>query len=139
MTSKSKGGLKVRVSKGKLQHGGYTYLTKGQLPLDKKYVEKYLTRLRQAYIEDLGPREEDLTAGQTVLLNKLITMEGLCRCIEIEAARAGTLDLRLRYSTYANMIIKVCALLGIDKKKADEALDLHEYIAEKYPEKKEKK
>jgi hypothetical protein len=116
MTSKSKGGLKVRVSPGKLRHGGYSYLTTGELPADKKYVEKYLTRLRQKYIENIGPREEDLTAGQAVLLNKLITMEGLCRCIEIEAARAGTLNLRHKYPTYVNMIIKVCSLLGIEKK-----------------------
>lgn len=116
MTKNNKAGLKVRVSPGKLRHGGYSYLTTGQLPADKRYVEKYLTRLRQSYIEDIGPHEEDLTAGQAVLLNKLITTEGLCRCIEIEAARKGTLDLRQRYPTYANMVIKICSLLGIEKK-----------------------
>ena len=138
MTKKSKVGLKVRVSPGKLRHGGYSYLTTGELPADKRYVEKYLTRLRQSYIEDISETEERMTAGQAVLLNKLITMEGLCRCIEIEAARAKTLDLRHKYSTYVNMIIKICSLLGIEKRKVDEPLDVQSYIKE-FDEDKEKK
>lgn len=116
MIKKGKDKIKRRVSKKKLMHGGYSYLTSGKLPEDKQYVQKYLTQIRQLYIEDLGPQEEDLTAGQLLLLNRLITMEGLCRCIEIEAARAGTLNLRQRYSTYANMTIKICSLLGIERK-----------------------
>lgn len=107
---------KRRLSKGKLKHGGYTYLQTGQLPEDKLYIGVYLTRLRAGYIEDIGPREEDLTAGQLLLVNKLITLEGWCRCVEVEAARKQTLDLRDRYTKFTNLVLKICGMLGIERR-----------------------
>jgi hypothetical protein len=138
MTKKDKGKIKRRVSKKKLMHGGYSYLTTGELPEDKLYVQRYLTQIRQLYIENISGTEDNMTAGQIILLNKLITLEGLTRCIEIEAARTGTLNLRHKYPTYINHIIKICTHLGIERRKIDEGPDLQTYIAEKYPDKKGK-
>ena len=122
--------VKLRPSR-RPKHGGYSFIRSGKMPDDKREVERYLTWLRQKYIEDIGPEEKDLSAGQMLLLNKLITFEGLTRCMEIEAARRETVNLPKHHSTYTNHILKICQMLGLERK-ADEVLDLHKYIDEKY-------
>lgn len=107
---------KSRLTKGKLKHGGYTYLQTGQLPADKLHIGRYLTELRARYVEDLGPRESDLSAGQLLLINKLVTLEGWTRCVEVEASRKKTLDLRDKYTTFTHLILKICALLGVERR-----------------------
>ena len=100
----------------KLRHGGYSFMRSGKIPADKPEIERYLTWLRLKYIDDLGPEEADLTAGQAVLLNKLITLEGLTRCIEVMAAREEKVMLPQRYMSYVNTIVKICQALGIERK-----------------------
>jgi len=92
----------------KLRHGGYSFMRSGKIPADKPEIERYLTWLRLKYIDDLGPEEADLTAGQAVLLNKLITLEGLTRCIEVMASREEKVMLPQRYMSYVNTIVKIC-------------------------------
>lgn len=111
------------------KHGGYSFIRSGKIPDDKREVERYLTWLRQKYIEDIGPREEDLSAGQMLLLNKLITFEGLTRCMEIEAARRETVNSPKHHSTYTNHILKICQMLGLERK-ANEGPDIQTYIRE---------
>jgi len=130
---------RTRLTKKKLRHGGYTYLQTGQLPADKLFIGKYLTQLRAKYIEDLGPREEDLTAGQLLLVNKLLTLEGWCRCVEVEAARKQTLDLRDKYTTFTHLVLKVCALLGIERRAGDKELPTPLEIAAEFDRKKEER
>ena len=129
---------KTRLTKRKLMHGGYTYLQTGQLPADKLHIGQYLTQLRARYIDDLGPREDDLTAGQLLLINKLITLEGWCRCVEVEAARAQTLDLRDRYTKFTGLILRTCALLGIERRAVNDYPTPLE-IADEFDRKKEQK
>lgn len=124
--------IKKRVSPGKLRHGGYSYISKGVMPSDKKYVERYLTQMRDAYIRDLGPTEDDLSSGQAILLNKLVTMEGLTRCMEIQAARKESLNLPQNHSTYVNLILKICVILGIERREASDSEPTLQDIIEGY-------
>ena len=125
---------KIKLSPGRRpRHGGYTFLRTKELPEGSEYIEKYLTWVRQGYIEELGPQEEDLSTGQTVLLNDLIVCIGFCRLIE-EKARIEKNPFILRqdhYLRFKRHVRQLCLDLGIEKRKGDEALDLHAYIKEK--------
>ena len=88
----------------------------GEIAEDKIEIERYLTGLRQGYISDIAGQESNLTTGQLILLNKLITLEGTNRCVEIQAARNGAISsLDERYNARNNQIIKICLALGIDR------------------------
>jgi len=126
---KKKAIVKRRVSPGKLRHGGYSYISSGILPEDKKYIERYLTQLRAQYILDIGPEEKDLTAAQELLLNKLVTIEGLTRCMEINSARQETFKMPQNHSTYVNLVLKICTLLGIERRVLEPEATLAEVIA----------
>ena len=109
--------LLVKLPPGrKPKHGGYTFMRSSRIPEDKQEIERYLTGLRQGYISDICGEEKDLTTGQLILLNKLITLEGTNRCVEIQAARDGAIDsLDERYNARNNQIIKICLALGIEQ------------------------
>jgi len=123
------------------KHGGYSFIRTGKLPKNRVKVERYLTWLRMTYAEDIAGEEANMTAGQTVLLNKLILLEGLCRCIEITTAEIAEKTDRLynmpvKYLSYVNSIAKICSLLGIERKKqTEEEQSILDYIEENYPEK----
>jgi hypothetical protein len=122
-----------------VKHGGYSFLVKGELPENRKHVLKYLTAARENLIQDLGPEEKDLTAAQIILIDRVVTKLGVIRCIE-EYIRESTVmigsrlapSLRESYLAYNNSIRLDLATLGIDKRKADEAINLGEYIKENY-------
>lgn len=133
--SKSPSKLDRKLKRGaqRSRHGGYSYLVTKKIPGDKIYIERYLTNLREDYILDLGPTEKDLTTGQLLLLDTLITLKGVNRCIECQSGRDGDLRrLDERYNARNNQMIKICHLLGIEKRKIDEAPSLDEYIETKY-------
>ena len=126
------------------RHGGYTYIRTGKLPKKKAAIERYLTWVRMTYAEDIAGEESNLTAGQTVLLNKLILLEGLCRCIEMTTAevteKTGQLyNMPTKYLSYVNAITKICGMLGIERKQVEESLDLDKYVTEKYGKGKKRK
>jgi len=103
------------------RHGGYSYIRTGKMPKKKAAIERYLTWVRQTYIEDIAGEEENLSAAQTILLNKLVLLEGLCRCIETTAAeiteQTGKLyAMPTKYLSYVNTITKICTMLGIERK-----------------------
>ena len=72
------------------------------------------------------------------MLNKLILLEGLARCIEISVAEISEKSKQLpvmpdKYLSYVNSIVKICSLLGIVRQEIEpEALDLGKYVDEKY-------
>ena len=102
-----------------------------RIPEDKQEIERYLTGLRQGYISDICGEEKDLTTGQLILLNKLITLEGTNRCVEIQAARNGAIgSLDERYNARNNQIIKICLALGIDQNSHERVLTMSEVAAE---------
>lgn len=108
---------KLKRGAKRMRHGGYSYLVQKKIPADKIYIERYLTNLREDYISDLGPDEKDLTTGQLLLLDTLITLKGVNRCIECQSGRDGDLRrLDERYNARNNQMIKICSLLGIERK-----------------------
>ena len=84
MSDKSISKLTVKLKRGgqKVKHGGYSFMVKGELPENRKHVLKYLTAARENLIRDLGPTEEDLTAAQIILIDRIVSKLGIIRCIE---------------------------------------------------------
>lgn len=124
----------------KRRHGGYTFMATGRIPDDKREIERYLTGIRIGYVLDIGPKEEDLTTGQIVLLDTLITLKGVNRCIEVEALKA--MDIRgmeQNYNTRNNQIIKICLALGIEQKEDADKFLTPLQIAATYDKEKEGK
>ena len=119
------------------KHGGYSLLTKGELPENKKHIRAYLTGAREGLIQDLGPTEKDLTMAQIVLIDRVVTKLGVIRCIE-EYIRENTVFegkrlspcLRESYLAYNNSIRLDLAALGINKQNKEAILTPYE-ITEK--------
>jgi len=133
----------------KRRHGGYAFLTRGTLPEHRRYIERYLTVARESLIRDLGPTEQDLTAAQVIIIDRIISKLGVIRCIE-EYIRENSVmvgqrvapALRETYLAYDNSIRLGLTALGISTKRADESLDVQGYIKqfdEKEKRKKERK
>jgi len=73
----------------KTRHGGYTYLITGKLPENRGYLRAFLEETREGLILDYGPTEADLSTAQRVLIGRIITALGVCRCIEEKAREDG--------------------------------------------------
>lgn len=135
--------LTVRLKRGgqKIKHGGYSYITKGTLPEHRTHILKYLTAARENLIRDLGPTEQDLSAAQIIIIDRVITKLGVVRCIEEYIRETTVMDgdrlspcLRENFLAYHNSIRLDLAALGIDKRQS-ETMDLQTYINEKYGDK----
>jgi len=125
------------------KHGGYSLLTKGELPENRKYIRQYLTEIREGLIEDIGPRERDLTTAQKVLIDRIVSKLGIVRCIEEHIRENAVMtghelapSLRKSYLAYNNSIRLDLQALGIDKRQADEVTDVQAYIRQFDEEKK---
>ena len=119
------------------KHGGYSLLTRGEMPENRRYIARYLTEVRDGLIHDLGPSEEDLTAAQQVLIDRIITKLGIVRLIEENAKEngvfnEGTLDPSLGtfYLQYDNSIKMQLQALGVDKRGSEKVLTPLELAAE---------
>jgi hypothetical protein len=134
--SKKSAKLPVRLPPGQPKtHGGYSYLTTGKLPEHRREVSRYLSGIRAGLIQDLGPKEDDLTTGQKILVNSIIGKVGVIRCIEEFVRERGVFkDLVLEpalsghYLAFSNSVRLDLTALGIDKRAAAKVLDLGEYI-----------
>lgn len=121
------------------KHGAYSLMVKaGDLPKRRTYLRAYLAEVREALIKDLGPREEDLTAGQRVLVNGVISKLSVTRCIEEYIRENGVFVkgelnpvLAHSYLAYTNSLRLDLQALGINTRKREEILDLGRYIAAK--------
>jgi hypothetical protein len=122
------------------RHGAYSLMVKaGEPPVRRTYLRAYLTEVRAGLIRDLGPTEADLTTGQRVILDRVICKLSILRCIEEHVKEHGVFQGRIldpvlskNYVTYSEALRRDLQTLGLDKKKADEAIDLGRYVAEKY-------
>ena len=117
-----------------MKHGGYSFLSKGELPENRAYVERYLTAVRQGLIRDLGPTEEDLTAAQIILIDRVVTKLGVIRCVEEHIRENSVMvgqnlapSLKASYLAYNNSVRLDLRELGINKKQTDDITAL-EYI-----------
>lgn len=128
---------KSRKPQRRAGHGGYAYLTSGEVPETRQYVKKYLTNVREGIIRDIGPTEQDLTTAQLVLVDRLISLIGVIRLIEEKAREDGifkgqdlTPSLRQSYIAYNNTVRLNLRELGIDKRVGDGEQTLEQIIAE---------
>jgi len=120
------------------KHGGFSLLIKrGELPENRKYIREYLIAARAGLIRDLGPIEEDLTAAQIIIIDRIVSKLGVIRCIEEHIRENSVMvghnlapSLGKSYLGYNNSVRLDLDKLGINKRKADEALDVQDYIKE---------
>lgn len=143
--AKAKGRYKKLGKSGtRYRHGGYAYLTTGEIPEHRQYIQKYLTAIREGLIKDIGPTEKDLTIAQLILIDRLVSLLGVIRLIEEKAKEDGifkgqelTPSLKQSYIAYNNTVRLTLEKLGINTKRGDEALDVQGYI-KAFDEKKKK-
>jgi len=105
----------------KPKHGGYTFLRSKVISKENKFIERYLTDLRESYIRELGPNEEDLSTGQLVLLNQLITCSGFTRLIEEQVRKTQDISY-LQTDAYMRFIKhtrQLCLDLGLKPEKPE--------------------
>ena len=140
MGKKSKSKLTTKLTSGgqKIKHGGYSFLVKGELPENRKYILRYLIAARENLIKDLGPTEEDLTAAQIIIIDRIVSKLGVVRCIEEHIRENSVMrghnlapSLKASYLAYNNSIRLDLQALGIEKRRADEVQELDKYIKEK--------
>lgn len=117
--------LEKTLSRGrpKVTHGGYSFLTTGQLPERRVYVLRYLSAAREGLIADLGGEEKNLSTAQLILIDRIISKLGIIRCIEEHVRENSILDgddlapaLRSSYIAYNNSIRLTLQLLGLERK-----------------------
>lgn len=131
-------GKEIKLHPGKRKtHGGYSFLSKGELPESRAHVERYLTAVREGLIRDLGPTEEDLTVAQMVLIDRVITKLGVIRCIEEHVRETSVMkgdrlsaSLRESYLAYNNSIRLSLQALGLDKRQKEGILAPYEIVEE---------
>jgi len=124
--------LTVRFKRGgriKERHGGYSYLHGGKLPRNRKHVLRCLIAARAGLVKDLGPAEEALTTSQILLVDKLINLLGVTRCMEEYAKEKGVMKgghllpcLQKQYLAYVNSARLILVTLGLDKSADKRAL-----------------
>lgn len=144
-TGRKKSKLTTALTSGpKATHGGYSYFTAGKIPEHRKYIEQYLTAVREGMIRDIGPEEKDLTTAQIILIDRLVSLLGVIRLIEEKVKEDGifrgrelTPSLKQNYVSYNNTVRLTLERLGIDKSMGDRVLTPFEIAAE-FDKKKEK-
>jgi hypothetical protein len=120
------------------KHGGYSLLTRGELPENRKHIREYLTAVRENLIRDMGPLEKELTTAQIIIIDRIISKLGIVRCIE-EHIKENTVivgqnlapSLRASYLAYNNSIRLDLQALGIEKKYDSSDENLKEYLEQK--------
>lgn len=134
---------KIRREGGKIKHGGYSFLAKGELPEHRRYLLRHLSAVREGLIRDLGPTENDLTTAQIILIDRIVTKLGVIRCIEEHVRENSVMighnlapALSKNYISYNNSVRLDLEKLGIDKRQGDSVLTPWE-LAEKLDKKKE--
>jgi len=125
----------------KIKHGSYSLIARGSLPKKRRYLEGFLTKVREGLIRDYGPGEENLTTAQLILVDRVIGKLGVLRCIEEYSRESGVMEgqelsppLKKNYLSWANSLRLDLQALGLDKRASDEILDPQAYVAEKYGE-----
>lgn len=120
-------------------HGGYSFLTKGELPEGRDYIRRYLTAARAGLIQDLGPTEKNLTTAQLIIIDGLVTKLGVVRCIEEHIRENSVMrghdlapSLKTSYLAYKNSIRLDLQALGVNKRTQGRVLTALEKIKEEY-------
>ncbi|MFW6129448.1 MAG: hypothetical protein ACOC6P_04305 [Candidatus Aminicenantaceae bacterium] len=122
------------------KHHGYAFLTSGKVPKSRRYLEKYISAVRDGLIKDIGPTQDDLTTAQLVLIDRVIMKVGFLRLIEeylrdrgeIFQGNTGKLlpCISNDYTRFAESVRRDLSTLGINKR-AEDVLDLDEYVKQR--------
>lgn len=70
-------------------HGGFSFLSSGRLPENRREIQRYLTAVREGLVNDFGPLEADLSTSQLILINEITTSAGFLRLVEEYCKDAG--------------------------------------------------
>jgi len=141
-------GKKKRPGLFPVTHGVYTWLRTGKVNPSvrgHRRLQRYLKDLRRDLIEQLGGPEA-ITPAQEALIESTIQALGVqllagayCQRFSIlrpDLARRGILEfqpvLGKSLLAYINTVRQNLIALGLERRKADEVLNLGRYIAEKY-------
>ena len=140
-TAKSKKKKKSKMGRP-IKHGAYSLILKeGELPENRRYIREYLTKTREGIMFDLGG-EENLSTAKVVLIDRAVSLLAICRVTEEWVRENGVfvgkkLQSVLRtYLSFQSQLRSTLICLGLDKKKADETLDVQSYIKQFDKEKK---
>ena len=116
------------------RHGAYSFIVRGELPIHRAYLLRYLTECRQGLINDLGGSKK-LSTGQTILIDRVIGKLGISRLIEEHCKENGAIIgkelapvLKQSYLAYSNSLRLDLLALGMNERMTDKALTPLEYI-----------
>ena len=134
---------KMKREGGKIKHGGFSFLARGELPEHRRYLLRYLSGAREGLIRDLGPTEANLTTAQIIIIDRIVTKLGVIRCIEEHIRENSVMighnlapSLKQSYISYNNSVRLDHDKLGIHKKQSDSVPDIQDYITTRYGKKK---
>lgn len=134
------------------KHGGYSLIHRDQLIKNYPQLRRYLEDARTGLIRDVAGTEDQLSEQQRILIDRIISRLSICRLIEIYIEKYGAFRrdrlkrfqvlelepaLGQNYLAFSNSIDRALIALGLNKKKADEVLDLGRYVEERYGKPKE--
>jgi len=117
-------------------HGGFSFLSTGRLPENRREIQRYLTQVREGLVNDFGPLEADLNTSQLLLINSITTSTGFLRLVEEYCKDAGALgpDGELRHclsAFYLSMLnsqrLNILALKNVQRAERPAPI-LAEYI-----------
>jgi hypothetical protein len=128
-------------------HGGYSLIARDELLKQHPQLRRYLEECRVGLVKDVAGSEDQLSEQQRIMIDRIISQLSICRLIEVYIEKYGAFRrdqlkrfqvlelepaLGLNYLAFSNSIDRALIALDLNKKKADEVLDLGKYIAEKY-------
>jgi hypothetical protein len=109
----------------------------GELPKRRTCLRAYLSSVREGLIRDLAVSEEGLTTAQGVLVDRVVSLLSIVRCIEEHTRETGVFKgrelapvLAKSYCTYSAELRRVMETLGIRSTTADRVLTPLEIAAE---------
>lgn len=110
--------------------GGYSLIARSSQAMTKRHIRRYLIDIREALIADLGPREEDLSPAQRIVVDRIVTLLGGIRAIEEAMRSKGVLsdnglirpEFTQGYLAWNNTLQRWMTTLGVKAKTRDALL-----------------
>jgi len=134
------------------RHGGYSIVYKDEVIKRHPKLRQYIQNCRDGLVRDVAGSEDALSEQQRIMIDRIVSRLSICRLIECYIEKYGAFRqdrirkdkvlelepaLGINYLAFSNSIDRALIALGLNRKKANEALDLGQYIEEKYGKKKE--
>jgi len=128
------------------KHGGYSIIYRDRAIKDHPEIRHYLEACRAGLVRDVAGSEDRLSEQQRLLIDGIVSKRAVCRLIEVYVEKCGlfrrdslegkrVLELEpalgVNYLAFSNSIDRALQALGLDKKQADDILDLGKYIEQK--------